>query len=403
MENSQPTSRVDARAVMHDVIVVGAGPAGSTAAAALARSGRDVLLVDRADFPRDKPCGDGIPPGTVSILNRLGMGEAIRAAHFHPVRAIRLVSNHGREWSAGLDSRLDGSEFYIAPRLQLDELIRAQAIVAGATFRRAAVRAPVMDGGRVVGVRADVDGREEHLAARLVIGADGATSSIARALSPDKPPESHRGVAIRAYVEGIATLPHTVEFHFYKPYAPGYGWVFPLGESRANVGVIVRTDCFKRRGISLEALLDDFLSRTDVQHRLGADRRIHDVATWQLPYATTRRHSCVFDGAMLIGDAGHLVDSLTGEGIHNAVASGAVAAEVADEALGRGDTSRKALDIFARRVDRELVAPARRSYHIQKTITAYPRVFESLFVLAGMAPARLNRWVNRRSTDFIVR
>jgi geranylgeranyl reductase family protein len=386
-----------------DAIVVGAGPAGSSAAAALARLGRDVLLLDRAEFPRDKPCGDGVPPGTVAILNRLGMAEALDAAGFHSVQRIRLVSARGREWSARFDSRLDGAAFYIAPRLRLDDLIRRHAVRCGATFRRALVHAPVMDRGRVVGVRAQLEGREQEIAARVVIGADGATSGIARALAPGKVPESHRGVAIRAYVDGIETLPDTVEFHFYPPYAPGYGWVFPLGRESANVGVIVRTDRFKRRALPLPSLLDDLLARADLRRRLRGGWRLRDAATWQLPYATRRTSARAFDGAVLVGDAGRLVDSLTGEGIHNAVASGVAAAEATHEALARDDTSAAALEAYARRCDRDLGALARRSYAIQKYVTAFPPVLEALFALAGAGPARVSGWVNRRSTDFVLR
>jgi flavin-dependent dehydrogenase len=313
------------------------------------------------------------------------------------------VSARGREWSARFASRLDGAVFYVAPRARLDDLILRHALSSGAVFRRAAVRAPILENGRVVGVRAEVDGREEEISARIVIGADGATSAIARALAPGRPPEAQRGVAIRAYLEGIETFPDAVEFHFCSRYAPGYGWVFPLGAATANVGVIMRTDRFKRGAAQLEELLDDFLARRDVRRRLHTGWRVRDAATWQLPYAGRRGVSRVFDGALLAGDAARLVDALTGEGIHNAVASGVAAAAVAHDALARGDTSAAGLREYDRRCERELDALARRSYAIQKYVTAFPPVLEALFIFAGLAGSRVGRWVNRHSTDFVLR
>ncbi|HET6347827.1 MAG TPA: FAD-dependent oxidoreductase, partial [Candidatus Krumholzibacteria bacterium] len=96
---------------MHDVIVVGAGPAGSAAAAALARRGRDVLMLDRAEFPRDKPCGDGIPPGTIGLLHDLGLRDELDAAGFTTVRAVRLVSGRGRDFSIDFDPRREDTRF----------------------------------------------------------------------------------------------------------------------------------------------------------------------------------------------------------------------------------------------------------------------------------------------------
>lgn len=385
-----------------DVVIVGAGPAGSTAAAVLGRRGRSVLMLDRAEFPRDKACGDGIPPGTVGILNDLGMAESLRAANFNRIDALRLVSARGRDWRLEFKPRKDGADFFIAPRIQFDDVLRRHAIASGASFQHAHVRAPLFENGRVVGVRAEVDGVEKEITARAVIGADGATSAIARALAPDKPPETHRAVAIRTYVDGFETMPRAVEFHFGARYAPGYAWVFPLGASSANVGVIVRTDRFKRRGISIEDLLHEFVAGDDLRKRGANVNAIRDVATWQLPLAVPGRARRAFDGAVLVGDAARLVDSLTGEGIHNAVVSAALAADVVDRALGSGDVSYASLSAYESRLDRELGGLIRRSYRSQKYVTAFPPVLETLFVLAGANRGRVTRWLNRTSTDFRV-
>jgi geranylgeranyl reductase family protein len=383
-----------------DVIIVGAGPAGSTAATILARRGRDVLLLDRAEFPRDKACGDGIPPGTVGILNDLGLAEELRAAGFQHIDSLRLVSARRRDWRLDFRARRDGADFFIAPRVRFDELLRRHAIACGAAFQRAHVRAPLIENGRVVGVRAEIDGKESEFRARVVIGADGATSAITRALLPQKPPERHRAVAIRGYLSDFDSAPHTVEFHFGARYAPGYAWVFPLGESSANVGVIVRTDRFKRRGVQIDALLREFVESDELRRRHARVESLRDMATWQLPLATPRRVPRAFNGALLIGDAARLVDALTGEGIHNGVVSAVCAAETINDALAAGDVSRASLARYERRIDRELGPLIRRSYRSQKYITAFPPVLETLFVLATAHRGRVARWLDRVSTDF---
>jgi geranylgeranyl reductase family protein len=382
---------------------VGAGPAGSTAAASLARRGRDVVLIDAAQFPRDKPCGDGIPPGTVGILNDLGFGDALRAAGFAPVDGVRLVSAKGRDFQLGVAPKRADAQFLVAPRIEFDALLLRHAIKCGARFENARVRAPVLDGNRVTGVIARSNGGEHELRASVVIGADGATSTLARSLARSKAPENERGVAIRGYLDGIRTVPATVEFHFLKSLAPGYGWIFPLGERRANVGVIARTDRFKHHGVGLEALLREFLDSPDVRARIEPGATTQNVATWQVPYATPASASRAFDGALLVGDAGRFVDSVTGEGIHHAVVTAAIAAAVADEALAQPARRDEILKTFDARCEREIGHLIRRSYRAQKHVVAHPILLESLFIAARAQRHRVVSWLNDASTDFVIR
>lgn len=387
----------------HDVVVVGAGPAGSTAAASLARRGRNVLLVDRAQFPRDKPCGDGIPPGTVGILHDLGLREELDGAGFTPVRAVRLVSARGRDFVVPFDPRREDAQFLIAPRLQFDDLLRRHAVASGAAFQTAHVRAPLLDNGRVSGVEVEANGTTQQIHARYVIAADGATSALGRTLAPVKAPESQRGVAIRAYLDGIDTRGFAAEFHFQAVLAPGYAWVFPLGTSRANVGIIMRTDRYKRRGAALSDLLQQFLDSPDVRPRLAGDARLHDQATWQLPYATPRTNRRAMSGVLFAGDAGCFIDSMTGEGIHNAVASAAIAADVVEEALATPQRAEALLGDYDRRCDAALGGLIRRSYRAQKYVAAHPALLEALFIGARAGRGQVVSWINRVSTDFLVR
>jgi geranylgeranyl reductase family protein len=387
-----------------DVIVVGAGPAGAATACGLAREGLDVILMDRSSFPRDKTCGDGVPPGSIEILNSLGMGDKIRSAGFNTVRAIRLGSPSGRTWDASFRPKREGTQFYIAPRFQLDAIIQGHAVQSGARFVRCNVKGPVLSDGRVTGVRAVSEDGETVHSARVVVGADGATSSIARALrTSPKLPDDRRCVAVRAYVDGIETDPGRVEFYFYRRFRPGYGWVFPLGQDRANVGVVMRVDRYREAGASLERLLGEFMETPAMAGRLRPGGRLRDVASWQLPNAAPAPMRNAFAGAVLVGDAAALVDPLTGEGIHNALVSAQLAADTIGEALRSGDTSKAGLSSYDRRCQEVLGPLVARSDRVHQWVDRVPRWIDLLFFVAGSVPRWTQSYLNRMSKDFIVR
>jgi len=387
-----------------DVIVEGAGPAGSAVACDLARRGVDVLLLDREAFPRDKTCGDGVPPGSIEILNALGMGDKIRSAGFYPIRGIRIGSPSGRTWDAAFRAKRAGAEFYVAPRREFDALIQGHAVESGARFERAAVKSPVFDGDRVVGVRVEGNGRERRLESRIVVAAGGATSAIARALRPGpKPPGRHRSVAIRAYVEGIETLANRVEFYFDKAFLPGYGWVFPLGADRANVGVIVRVDRYRKGAASLEELMTRFLESRAIGGRLKRGYRVENRRSWQLPNGSGRPARKAYDGALLVGDAASLVDPLTGEGIHNALVSSRVAASVIGEAISAGDPSFSRLAAYDARCGEALGPLLVRSSRVQSWVARAPWWVDLLFSVADANPSQTESILNRLSSDFVVR
>lgn len=358
-----------------EVIVVGSGPAGSAAAMALAQKGYDVLMLDRRPFPRDKVCGDAVPAGALDLLYSLGMEEKIRAAGFYYIDKIRLVSPKGYMMDADLEEHHHKAQSAIVPRMQFDALLHEHAVASGAEFRVAQVKEPIIENGKVAGVRASLNGSVEEVRASLVIGADGVTSAVARALRQDEHEDGHRAVALRAYVANIEELPHEVEFYLYDEILPGYAWIFPTAEGQANVGLGMRLDKFRDEGHNLKEMLQRFLDMPAIRSRLRSDVAVNDIATWQLNFGSQPVQRA-YDGAMLIGDAAGLINPLTGGGIANAITSAWLAAATAHQAFLKEDFSHDSLRIYDDFCQRQIWPTMRRSYLIQRVLDKAPAIVD---------------------------
>ena len=384
----------------YDCIIVGAGPAGSAAAIALCRAGRTVQLLDRQNFPRDKICGDGIPPGSLELLYELGLQAPLEKAGFYPVEQLHFSTPAGQLLKTRFRPKKPGMGFFVAPRRDFDYLLQQQAIVAGAHFQQAQVKGLLRQNGQVCGVQAEIDGQATTISARTVIGADGCTSIVARSLAGIKPAPRHRFLAIRGYIEGLEIFSHAAEFHWYPEILPGYGWIFPLGNERANIGLAMRADRLRRERRKLPDLLNDFLQRPAIKARMRNDARLSGVATWPLNLASQQRVQRAYDGALLIGDAAVLIDPFSGEGIHNALRSAKLAASVIDQALSRNDTSLRMLKQYEQLCRRAFNPVFRRSYWLQQCMHHSPFLIEGLVYLLRKNPRFLAACANRFSLDF---
>lgn len=368
-----------------EVIVVGAGPGGATTATILAQQGHDVLLLDRQQFPRDKPCGDAVPAGAIETMYRLGMREkvekAVERGELYPLYRMLLVSPKGYQMEANFHKGAGGTDSYVAPRLYYDAIIQQHAVESGAEFRQAQVKEPIVENGRVTGVRARANGSGlREFRAKVVVGADGVTSAVTRALRPksEQHVDRHRAVALRAYIEDLEELPHEVEFYLYKGILPGYAWIFPLGKNRANIGLGMRLDLFRQTKQSLEEMLRNFMEMPAIKKRLKQGGKLHDVATWQLNFGSQRRLQHAFDGALLVGDAAGFINPLTGGGIHNAIISAELAAQTVHEALSIGDTSRQTLKRYEQRCHDALWEGMQYSYRLQHWLMRFPFLVDFL-------------------------
>jgi menaquinone-9 beta-reductase len=329
---------------MYDAVIVGAGPGGATCATVAARSGLRVLLLDKAEaFPRDKICGDAISGKSVDVMKRLGMIEALQQAPQVDSWGVTFSGPHGDEAAIPFTKALDQpiAPGFVCDRVTFDKLVLDQAVAAGAEVRLGtAVTGLLRDGERVTGVRVKQNGVEEDVPARVTVGADGAYSVVVRELGMDQLHEDHYCAGLRWYWEGVTgfhELNH-IEIHFVDEAIPGYFWIFPMADGKANVGLGMLSSEVKKRDIKLKPLLEQLVEHPKFRHRFANARPLEKIRGWGLPLGSKPR-KMYGDGWMLVGDAASLIDPFTGEGIGNAMVSAEKAAAYAVRAAEAGHAS----------------------------------------------------------------
>ncbi len=326
-----------------DVLVVGAGPAG--AAAALAALASDpaarVGLLDRAEFPRDKVCGDGVTAGAVAVLRELG--ATVVLDELTPVDVLCFTSPGGH--TARVRT---GEPAYVVPRRVLDARLVDAAVSSGAELRTEKVTEVRPTGDQVL-----VNGRYQ---ARCVIGADGANSVVRRQLGASRQPWAHTALAMRGYATGASGVPR-LQAWFGARCRPSYSWLFTTGDGPANIGYITFDGSLQpRRGTLVTAIREQF---TDL------DIDAATLQAHQLPLSTLRPPPAR-GRVLLAGDAASLINPLTGEGIHTALLSGALAGQAAiRHADNPGPAYSTALDGRLARHFRHTTAAAHVMRHIR--------------------------------------
>ena len=329
---------------LHDVVVVGAGPGGSAAAHYLAKGGLNVALLDKAAFPRDKTCGDGLTPRALSVLRDMGIYDRVKEFAFQ-INGIELYGTRGDEMVAPIPQNDHyPNHLLIAPRYQLDEIIFQRAVASGAQFQgNTRVRSVEQDADRAV-VYASQGRKEVRLAGRIVVLAVGSNLGLLGKMGYlNRSPELI--LAVRGYYEGLQGLHDRVQVHFDQVPLPGYAWVFPLSETRANVGIGFWKGQipWKRFPSSAKIAFDHFLAHNAKMKTMMADAHLEgQVKGFPLRVDFARSKTC--EGRiLLVGESAGLVSPFTGEGIDFALESGRLAAKFLLERFQTGDFSSTSL------------------------------------------------------------
>ncbi|MEU6748088.1 geranylgeranyl reductase family protein [Spirillospora sp. NPDC046719] len=316
---------------MPDVIVVGAGPAGSAAACHLARSGLDVHVLEKSAFPREKVCGDGLTPRAVREL--IGLGVDIDAPGWFRNRGLRLIAG---DRLLELPWPSDGAypPFGLTrTRHDFDEILARRAVAAGATLsQNTKVTAPLRDRtGRVTGVRTDAG---DHRAP-VVVAADGASSRLSVALGLHPRRDRPIGTAARRYYRSPRhDDPYLEAWLDLVP--AGYGWVFGMGDGTCNVGVAL----LRTAHADYRRLLDDWLARTPPDWGFTEQNATSPLRGAALPMGYTRRPHYL-PGLLLTGDSGGMINPSNGEGIAYALEAARIAAETITTALAAPTPGRR--------------------------------------------------------------
>jgi geranylgeranyl reductase family protein len=375
-----------------DVAIVGGGPAGSAAAWQARQTGADVVVLDKAEFPRDKPCGDGLTARAVSYLQKMGLAEQI--TRFHRVNRVRVFSPSA--WELSFPRRPGMPDHgHVARRPELDTLLLKHAESAGAEVRQSAeVTGPVLDDtGRVTGVTLKSG---EKVLANAVIAADGAYSLIKRALKLDSEYNGYSAIAIRAEMSADRADTDSLDIYlklaFQGDQLPGYGWVFPLGGGRVNIGLGYVNSYKNWQAINATAFLGEFLATLPRDWELPAIdelKKSKTVRAWRLPMGFTAWPPWR-PGVLFTGDSLGAGKPASGAGISKALESGLAAGECAVAALtnaGPDDFTN-----YAQRMQAAWGREYRRG-----------RVFHKLAGIPSIANAGIKVIDNGRVRDFLLK
>jgi geranylgeranyl reductase family protein len=327
---------------MHDLLVIGGGPAGASAAFWAAGQGLDVVIVERRAFPREKTCGDALTPRAVRALHDMGLGGSL--AELHRVQGLRLRAHRRSVEIAWPEHPARPAAGYVVRRGRLDTLVAEHAVRNGAQLRpRSEALAPVVHNGLVVGavVRDLARGSTEELTARYVIVADGSNSRMGRSLGAVRDRTYPQGMAIRAYFASPDSydtwLESTLDIRDQTGAPlPGIGWVFPGGDGSVNVGVGLVSTYRDWTSVNTTHLLSMFARTLADRWNLDPTAPLAAPVGGRLPMGGSIGPKAG-PNWLLAGDAAGSVNPFNGDGIATAYETGRLAAMTVAEAIASGD------------------------------------------------------------------
>ncbi len=310
-----------------EILIIGAGPGGSAAAWALANAGHDVLMIDKTEFPRDKTCGDGLPPMAVKTLHEMDLIDKVLAAGACRIDYVRIKGMlNAQAYMAIKDFKKADAEYALTiPRYRFDDIVRQHALQAGAQFAaKVKVVGLKYDGETIVAVNAKTKDGPVRFEPKHVIIAVGAHLGLLKTINVEVK-KKQMLLAARGYYKNFETDRLYYDFYFDMNLMPGYGWIFPSDDGTANIGVGSR-DVWWNNTDTMRAEVAKFIERRQQQGSLPAELELIDAVKGFPIRHDFQDHPIAGENWVTIGEAAGLVNPLTGEGIDLAMISGLIAA-----------------------------------------------------------------------------
>jgi len=369
----------------YDAIVLGSGPSGATAAMYLKKIyGKNVVLVDKAKFPRDKICGDAQGRKAANIMKELGIHDDYTKLEGHVVYGITLSSPNGALVELDVEDRKNPAPGYVHKRIVFDRYLHESAKKMGVTMKMLNATDLIIENETVCGiVGLNEKGEKEEIRAKITLAADGASSMVARKFGLSDNPKEDFIVAVRAYYTGVTGMTDRIEIHMVESLLPGYFWIFPLPNGEANVGLGMIVKDMEEKKINLrESMVKEIEKNPLFAGRFKNAKLEGEIKGWSLPIASYHR-KCYGNGFMLLGDAAGLIDPLSGEGVGTAMISAKHAAKAASDAIDKDDCS----EHFLKRYDKDLwdeIGPEiKANDRLQKLGKKHPDLIDKLVMKAA--------------------
>ncbi len=335
-----------------DVLILGAGPAGTSCALKLAETNLKVALIDKSQFPRDKICGDALSWDVCNQLSDLSetlQGSFLEMSETAPTKGLHVITEDNDKFYIPFRQKGETKEMHICKRQDFDNLLFDEVkkkgnihIIENFTAKKVG---RLSDGIQLIG-------KEKTLQGKIIIGADGAHSIVAKQLLDWKLEREHYSAGLRVYYENIKPIDEgsSMEFYILDDLLPGYFWIFPLPNNTANVGLGVLSSIVSEKKLNLREILQKAINSSPVLQERFKDAKASETIKGHGLTLGSKKRKISGERFLLLGDAASLIDPLSGEGVGNAIRSGRVAGEHIKKCFEKNNFS----DHFNQAYDKEI-------------------------------------------------